>query len=241
MAISLVAGTSVSNGTATQTLVLTCPTGTASGDVMIATVACPNSPAATTITAPSGWTTLSDTLSVGSLARGALYRRVADGTDTGGTTTYTWTFVNTPTTTVKNSGGIETYAGVDTTTPEDVAFSAQTASSQTVVVHTGVTTATDGAWLIGAAFGDFSTSASFTAPGTMTERYQTTARRTSMADEARATAGATGSRTWAVVGATGAFDEIATLGALRPAATGPPAPPPVQGVRVWQPRYRRIA
>lgn len=88
------------------------PTGTAQNDVMIASVAV--RPNTVTITAPSGWTLVrrvdNATATANSLA---VYRKAAGASEPA---SYTWT-VSTHT---GATGGIQTFAGVDTTTPIDV-------------------------------------------------------------------------------------------------------------------------
>lgn len=83
------------------------PAGTASGDVLIATVAV--RPSASTITAPAGWTLVRETVQATDVTmRMATYRRNADGTEPAA---YVWTFSGTHT---GATGGIISFTGADT-------------------------------------------------------------------------------------------------------------------------------
>jgi outer membrane protein assembly factor BamB len=139
-------------GTASGTLTLTIskPTGTVQNHVMIASIGV--RPNTATITAPSGWTLVrrinNTTASANSLA---VYYKVAGGSEPA---SYAWTF----STSTGVAGGIQTFSGVDTTTPIDVENGQATASASshatpsvtTTVARTMVvashTFATTGSW-----------------------------------------------------------------------------------------------
>jgi hypothetical protein len=80
-----------------------------------------------TVTAPSGWTLQNSTADPGGKVRDVLYWRVAGSSDP---TNWTWTFSSS----VKASGGIGAYAGVDQTSPVD-ASAVTTAGSGTALIR----------------------------------------------------------------------------------------------------------
>lgn len=88
------------------------PTGTVQNDVMIASIAVRAS--TVTITPPSGWTLVRRMDNADSTANSlAVYRLVAGASEPAD---YTWTFSPA----AMAAGGIQTFSGVDTTTPIDV-------------------------------------------------------------------------------------------------------------------------
>jgi MSHA biogenesis protein MshQ len=89
-----------------SSLSISVPTGTTTGDVMIATVTIASN---TTITADADWTMQNDITHSDNGSRQIVYSRVVDGTEPA---SYDWTF-GTPVTDAV--GGIITYSGVDTT------------------------------------------------------------------------------------------------------------------------------
>lgn len=111
---------------------------------------------------------------------------------------------------------VASYSGVDNTTPMDVAAVTASNTSGTPSVA-GLTTVTANAWLLGFAGLVADTAQTLTVPATMTEVVQTAGQRTSLAEELRAAAGATGTRTWTSTSST--LASAAVLGALRPDAT----------------------
>jgi len=91
------------------------PTGTTSGDVMIAAIAF--RPYNATLTAPSGWTLIRKTSqSVGNNLAQAIYRKVAGASEPA---SYTWTLGSSPAP-VGAAGGIMAFYGINTTTPVNV-------------------------------------------------------------------------------------------------------------------------
>lgn len=115
---------------------------------------------------------------------------------------------------------MQAWGGVDTTTPVDVAALVTAGTAQTLAL-TGITTLTDGARLVSGVGGDFSTSGVWTKPAEMTLDATHTAtggRGAGLAEESRATQGATGTRTWTST-ATAGLVEVGYLLALRPATT----------------------
>ena len=116
-----------------SSLTLSVPSGTASGNVMIASVTI--RPSTSTVTSPAGWTLIrSTTQSSGDTGRLYTYWRAATAAEPA---SHTWTFSGTHTGAV---GGITSFSGVDTATPVDIESGAATASSTTHSAPT-VTTA----------------------------------------------------------------------------------------------------
>lgn len=114
---------------------------------------------------------------------------------------------------------VQAYGGVDTTTPVDAAAVTSTGSGSSLAA-TGVTTATAGTRLI-SGFALNTSSRTITIPSGMTEvesySASSTGRALAVADEVRATAGATGTRTWAYT-PTSTLNMVAFCAALRSAS-----------------------
>jgi hypothetical protein len=113
---------------------------------------------------------------------------------------------------------MQSWAGVDTTTPIDVTAAVTTGTM--ALAATGVTTATSGALLLSGTIADTSTRTLVTPSGmTSVAAYSaaSTGRALALASEARPTAGASGTRTWDVSPAA-AVVAAAFVTALRPAA-----------------------
>ena len=100
---------------------------------------------------------------------------------------------------MKWGGGVTAYRGVNNTTPLDstVATAVNASYTATSITAPSVTTASNGAMLIGG-IGFDSSSGAATPPGGWTERWETPAggQITEQADRTQATAGATGTTTW---------------------------------------------
>jgi PKD repeat protein len=177
-----------STETATTTVSLPAPAGRAAGDVLVASFTADKNP---TVAVPAGWTAITSGLSIGSGARVFAYYRVVGSSDPA---TYTWTL----STAVKWGGGITAYTGVNTTTPLDstVATAVNATFSATSIAVGSITTASNGALLIGG-LGFDSSSPAATAPTGWTERWETSGGQVAeQADRIQATAGAAGTATW---------------------------------------------
>jgi hypothetical protein len=201
---------SASSATSSSILSLTIakPAGTTTNDVLIAGITVRGTP---TITPPAGWTLIRSDANSTTITQ-ALYRKVAGGSEPA---SYAWTF-NHPI--VAAVGGIAAYSGVDTSTPVDVSGGQANASSTTVTAPS-VTTTVANTLVVG--FFGTANDATFSAASGMTERYDVDADGTNQiggeaADEARPTAGATGSR---AATASVAAVNIGQLVALRPSGT----------------------
>lgn len=127
--IALRAATSANNGSGGSSLTISKPTGTASGDVLIAHIAVQT--AGNTITPPSGWNLIvrKDT---SSLLSTAAYWKLASPSEPA---SYQWSFG----TAGEASGGIAGYTGVNNTSPVD-ASNAQYNNSTNNAYNSGVTT-----------------------------------------------------------------------------------------------------
>lgn len=199
----------VAENSAQSTLAGTLPSGTTTGDVCIAVFAFPGTVAQ--FTGPSGWTALFTPINIASNTEVfAAYYRVSppgapSATTSGGTG--------------RCSVLVQSYTGVDTTTPIDVAAHTTTATAATSVSETGVTTVTANARVVGAAMFDRSTVTAVTPSGYTADAATAIAggRVTGLASKAQAAAGATGSTSWATTSPS-AVDNVAFTVALRPAA-----------------------
>jgi hypothetical protein len=189
----------------------TLPTGTTTGDVVVATFALPGTTAQ--FTGPSGWTALHSPLNIASTTEVlASYYRVSPP--------------GAPTASTSGAAGrcsviVQSYVGVDNTTPIDVAAQTSTGTGSTTLAATGVTTVTAGAQVISAYMADTSSRTPI-APSGMTADGATAAaggRCLGLASVNQGSAGASGSKTWTITSAV-AVDMAAFVGALRP-VTGP--------------------
>lgn len=180
-------------------LTISVPTGTAAGDVMIASVA--STPSSTTINTPSGWTLIrQSTQGSATTSKLATYYRVATTTEP---SVHTWTFSGSGLT--QSVGGISSFRGVDTSSPYDAETGGATNSSLNHIAPTVTTTLDDGMLVT---VHEMASSVTWTPPlisGTtrMTEAVDVASLTPNNAAgismemnyEVRATAGATGTRT----------------------------------------------
>lgn len=192
-----------------STLYLNTPSGTVAGDFMIAQISARGG-STQTITPPSGWTLLRRDNSGTDLAQ-ALYYKFASATEGG-------SHIFGLSSNLKAAGGILSYSGIDPSTPID-AHAGQSNAAGTSVTAPSVTT-TQANDMVVSFFGT-STGTTFTAPGGMTERFDTapagTLASTAMAaDAVQASAGATGSK---VATAGASATNIGQTVALRSIAT----------------------
>ncbi len=140
---------------------LATPSGTLSGDVLLAAIAI--RPHTVTITAPAGWTLVRRVDNAATNQNSlAVYRRVAAASEP---TTHTFTFSASS----GSAGGIVAFYGVDTTTPVDVEAGQTTSSGLAHATPAVVTTVADA--MVFTAHG-FSSSATWTPPAGMTETFE---------------------------------------------------------------------
>ena len=156
-------GGSTTTGSASNVTAVTLakPSGTTTGDVLIAGITTDVEPKAT---APAGWKPLA-TLRPSGASMFGYYHVVTD--DDAATSSWTWTL----STAAKWSGGMSRYAGVDPSSPLDsTVTTAMKTGSQTVSVP-AVTTTTKGAVVVGA-MGTDSGKVTATPPSGWTETWQ---------------------------------------------------------------------
>jgi MSHA biogenesis protein MshQ len=158
--IAFVAASSAGADSGVLTLTINMPTGTVQDDVMIASIgARPNT---ATITAPSGWTLVRRIDNANSIANSlAVYSKVASASEPA---SYSWTFD----TSTGSAGGIQTFSGVNTTTPIDVENGQNTASGLTHATP-DVTTTVANTMIVTSH--SFATAATWTPPTGMTEGF----------------------------------------------------------------------
>ena len=190
--ITLVGANSDGNSTSRSSIALARPAGAVAGSVLVATVA--TNADATIVASNPGWTVVRDDVISGAV-RQAVYVRVVGPSDP---TSYQWA---TPEGSRRLTGGINAYAGVDTTRPVDVSGAAFNAAS-TAVSAPSVTTTVANTMLVQVA--SVNAEGTMTAPAGMTEVWEaaspnTTAGNTrdvlsSSSHAVQASAGATGNR-----------------------------------------------
>lgn len=195
----------------------TLPTGLANGDVLVVNYGATSS--STGFVGPSGgYTALLAPTEFAAGNVGAAYYKVV--TNAAGETgpVASWTSSG------RCTAITQAYVGVDTTTPLDVVTTTNSTNSALTLALTSRTTVTNNARLISGCVINAASASTLTVPSEMTQVSMTTGtgRRTGFADEVRATAGATGTRTWTQSGAGLGF--AAYLAALRPADGGGTTP-----------------
>jgi hypothetical protein len=203
-AISFVAASSADTGAGASTLTLTPPTGTASGDVLVATLAIAGTG---TVTAPSGWTAVQNITS-GTVMRHASWYRVATASEPA---SYAWALGSSR----AAAGGICAYRGVNGSVPIDASATATGTSGNATTP--AVTTSSAGDLAIAAT--GFATATTVTPDASTTERYDRSSSggaTAQAADFAQASAGTTATKTAAPAAGTARWAS-ATL-ALRDAA-----------------------
>ncbi len=214
--------------TKTTTLVLPRPSGTVSGDVLLASVALRST---TAITAPAGWT-LVRVDPRATVFRQAVYVHVAGGAEPA---SYTWTFASAR----PAVGTIAAYSGVDGANPI-VAHSGIDSAGSASITAPSLTTTVPDTRLVGF-FGIVGTT-TIGPPAGMTERTEVVTPAgtsnpltASLDDQPIPASGATGSR---VATAAISAANIGQLVALRPGGGGPPgnSPPTAADLAVSTPQ-----
>jgi|GEM_PF-985622 len=176
--------TNSSSGDASRQLVIGRPSGVAAGNLLLAQVTFEKGTDAR-LTAPEGWTLVRRTDRLTDLGQAVFYR-VATSAEPA---SYTWTFSQA----VKAAGGIARYSGVDTDTP--IVISNGGGGDSSTLTAPGVEAEANS--MLVSFYGFKKKDTTLTVPEGMSGRYNfqnpqdVTIR---SADEARATAGATGNR-----------------------------------------------
>lgn len=169
MTVSYVDSSNVGSSGSTTSQAFTRPSAAQTGDIMICTMSV--SVSTDDVTAPSGWSTLLASLISGATMVTYQFMRIADATDTAGTT-YTFSSA----TSRSWAGGISAYRG-QKVSPID-GTGKQTNPSSTVVLFPAITNANDDDMLIAGAHLSTGTTASTitlpTSPG-FTERFDVSA------------------------------------------------------------------
>ncbi|RAX45121.1 hypothetical protein DQ354_11940 [Arthrobacter sp. AQ5-06] len=191
--VTMVNSTTTYSGTASTAVSLTAPSGTQAGDVLIASITADLNPSMASV--PAGWTPIVNALSINSSstsgARAFAYYHVVGASDP---SSYTWTL----STAVKWGGGLTAYRGVNNTTPLDspVATAVDTSYTATSITAPSITTASNGAMLIGGVGCDCA-SPVVSPPSGWTERWEAAGGQIAeQADKVQVTAGASGTATW---------------------------------------------
>lgn len=203
--MAITAGNTTTNapGGGDTALTLGVPAGVSSGDLLVALVT-GVSLSAVSLSAPAGWVEVVQE-AVGTTVAGLFYR-VAGGSEPA---SYDFGFSDTAS---NRQGGMAAYSGVDGSTPGDAAATENTGNDD-APVGLGLTTATDGAFVLMAVRS--AANVTFTAPAGMDERLSTA--RAELFDVAQGTAGASGNKT---AGMSASTNWIAFLWALKPAGGG---------------------
>ena len=178
----------VVNATATSSVTVPKPAGTASGDVLVACLAL-NGGSVSSSGLPAGWTSIATATGVANPHVFGYYH-VAGSSEP---TSYTWSLGSS----VANGAGIARYSGVRAASPIDATATTASGASATTGTLPGVTTATPGAMLVGCmAINSSSTGVSIASSSGMTEAWDIGGKRHELADHAQAAAGPSGSKTW---------------------------------------------
>ena len=158
-AIAFRSGASTNLNGQAASITINKPTGTAKGDLLIASIAV--RPQTATITAPSGWTLVNRQNNPnGDPNALAVYTKVATNSEPAN---YTWSFsANTG-----NAGGIMAFSGVDNTTPVNVSGGQLTNISTTTFTAPSVTTTVTNTMIVTAH--EYASAYRWTAPTGMTE------------------------------------------------------------------------
>src|SRR5437899_1121009 len=175
------------NSTALASQAIAKPAGTATGDVLVASIALNG---ATVTAVPAGWVQIAAVTSVTNPKLYGYYH-VAGSAEPA---SYSWTLSGA----VTGSGGIARYSGVNNASPLDApAANAANATALLSITVPAVTTTTPGAMLIGgAAINSSSATITMTGPGGLTPRWDLAGKRQHYDDGIQAAAGNSGSKTW---------------------------------------------
>jgi PKD repeat protein len=176
------------NATATTTVVIATPAGTAAGDVLVACIV-PNATKIASTGVPAGWVEIAAVIQ-GTSTRAYGYYKVAGSSEP---VSYTWTL----NASVKNAGGIARYSGVDTATPLDATPRSASGTTATMGTVPAVTTSSANAMLVGCmGIDSSSTGVAITSPTGMTEAWDIGGKRHELADGLQVTPGSSGAKTW---------------------------------------------
>ncbi|WP_426997067.1 PKD domain-containing protein [Pseudarthrobacter sp. N5] len=191
--ISVVGSTTTYSATAVGTVSITAPSGTAAGDVLVASITADLNPSMASV--PASWTPVVNALGINSSptsgARVFAYYHVVSSADPA---SYTWTL----SAAVKWGAGMTAYRGVNNTTPLDspVVTAVDTSYTATSITVPSITTVSNGAMLIGGVGLDTATPG-ISPPSGWTQRWQAAGGQIGEeADTTQSAAGASGTATW---------------------------------------------
>lgn len=192
MAIALQGTPSLFESASATEAVIAYPTGTASGEVLVATVAISQDVALSA--APAGWTLLKAQNSVGpgSYPAVSVFYRVADGLETGNVTFGSWATAG------RVTAIISRWSGVDLSNPIDVASVGSNSGVAISYTTPSITTVTNGSVLINSVGLNAATAADIDTPAgnTLVAKSTGTGRRAGQWYETQLGAGASGGTTF---------------------------------------------
>jgi hypothetical protein len=182
------AAANVVNTTPTSAVTITRPTGTASGDVLVACLAL-NTRRVVPGGTPADWLPIAAETSIPN-PHVLGYYKVAGAAEPAN---YTWA-LSSPT---ENSGGIARYSGVNTTKPLDAVVTSASDVAARAGTIPGLTTTTSRTMIIGCMGANSSTDAvNFASPAGMVDVWNLGGKRHEFADGLQAAPGASGDKTW---------------------------------------------
>ena len=174
--------------TATSTMVLPKPAGTAGGDVLVACLAL-NGGSVAANGVPAGWSTIATVTSIPN-PRVMGYYRVAGSAEPA---SYTWTLTGA----LANGGGIARYVGVNPSQPLDGPPAMASGAAGLAATLPSVTTSSPNTKLVGCVgINSGVTSVTIASPSGMTQAWDIAGKRHEVDDQLVASGGSTGTRTW---------------------------------------------
>jgi hypothetical protein len=182
------ASSTVVNTTATNTVTIPIPSGTAPGDALVTCLALNGGSVAAT-GVPAGWTPIASVTSI-SNPHVFGYYRVAGSSEPAG---YTWTLGSA----VASGAGMTRYSGVSLTSPLDAAPTKATGAAATAGTIPGLTTVTGGAMVVGCmSVNSGNTSVTIGSPPGLSQTWDIGGKRLELADGPQASPGTTGDKVW---------------------------------------------
>ena len=195
-------------GTSISSFTITKPSGTVSGDVLVASI----QSRGTGILTPTGWTKVT---SVSTAANGeycSMFYLVAGESEP---TSYTFDINGTSS---YVDAGMSRYSGVDNTNPSDVTAATDVTIDSTTFTYASITTVTDKAMVV-LGYANNVQGSDHTPPTGYTEEWEEG--RAALSDDIMETAGSTGTLSGSSGGGQSFEDHATITWALRPATVGP--------------------
>lgn len=190
MAVTLVGTPSVYENASATSVVLPYPAGVTAGELLIAHIAHSNATAPSTN--PGGWTLILAQNNDGGGASGAMWYKIATGSETGSVT------FTTSATAGRVTGIMERWTGIDTATPIDAPAAGASTGIQTAFTSPSISTATAGAVVVHQTILNASSTSDINTPAglALVAKSAGTGRRMGVWSEDQPTAGATGTQDW---------------------------------------------